>query len=365
MDNKIRASDKSSELLSVLCFHWDKKMNLARIKFIVLMILSLCKVQTVNYEKLATAFDSSASTSSNLRRIQRFMSNYQLDMDLVARFIYYLLPHQPPYALAMDRTCWEFAGKEINILVLSVIYRGCAFPILFSTCPGKGNSNWKDRAILINRFTDLFGEKSIASLAADREFIGSEWMNYLRSKNISFYLRIKGNYIVQTRSGYKIRIDKLFDFLKVNQQYSFKRMFLQKGTKCYLTGIRFINKEGKQELLVVASVRTEKDVLNAYKMRWEIESAFKALKSSGFNLEDTHLSDRFRIEKLFAIVCMAFTWAYVIGDHLDKNIKPIRILRNGRRAYSIFKYGLNYICRFILTGFKIKNFDPIRFLSCT
>ena len=223
------------------------------IHIFMLMILSLCKVQTVNYEKLATAFDSSASTSSNLRRIQRFMSNYQLNMDLVARFIYCLLPHQSPYALAMDRTCWDFAGKEINILVLSVIYRGCAFPILFSTCPGKGNSSWKDRAILINRFTDLFGEKSIASLSADREFIGSEWMNYLRSKKISFYLRIKGNYIVQTRSGDKIRIDRLFDFLKVNQQYSFKRMFLQKGTKCYLTGIRFINKEGKQELLVVAS----------------------------------------------------------------------------------------------------------------
>ena len=28
-----------------------------------------------------------------------------------------------------------------------------------------------------------------------------------------------------------------------------------------------------------------------YKFRWQIETAFKAMKSSGFNIEDTHLRD--------------------------------------------------------------------------
>ncbi len=37
------------------------------------------------------------------------------------------------------------------------------------------------------------------------------------------------------------------------------------------------------------------------------------MKTSGFNLEDTHLTDIDRIEKLIAIVTIAFCWAYLVG----------------------------------------------------
>ena len=39
---------------------------------------------------------------------------------------------------------------------------------------------------------------------------------------------------------------------------------------------------------------------------------FKSLKSSGSNIEDTHLTDLDRIEKLFTVVMLAFTWAYIV-----------------------------------------------------
>ena len=83
-----RVESKSSELVSI--FHEQSGWNLARVKFFVLMISALCKVQTVGFEKLATAFDCNASTSSSLRRIQRFMSAYLLDTDLIARLIFRL-----------------------------------------------------------------------------------------------------------------------------------------------------------------------------------------------------------------------------------------------------------------------------------
>jgi len=54
-------------------------------------------------------------------------------------------------------------------------------------------------------------------------------------------------------------------------------------------------------------------------MRWQIETMFRAFKSSGFNMEDTHLIDIKRISKLVAIVCIAFTWAYRIGIFIDQN----------------------------------------------
>jgi hypothetical protein len=40
-------------------------------------------VQVVCFEKLASGFENSCGSDSSLRRIQRFMSDYKLDKDLI------------------------------------------------------------------------------------------------------------------------------------------------------------------------------------------------------------------------------------------------------------------------------------------
>jgi len=72
------------------------------------------------------------------------------------------------------------------------------------------------------------------------------------------------------------------------------------------------------------------------KERWQIETAFRAMKTSGFNLEDTHLTDIERIEKLVAIVTIAFCWAYLVGIYLHEHDKPIKTLNNGKQRKSFF-----------------------------
>jgi len=68
------------------------------------------------------------------------MSGYLLDMNLIARLVFALLPHKPPYRLAMDRTNWKFGLSNINMLVLAIVYQGVAFPILVQMMPKFGNS---------------------------------------------------------------------------------------------------------------------------------------------------------------------------------------------------------------------------------
>ena len=142
---KIKTECKSSEIISILTQNFSGKMNLARIKFFGLFICALCKVQTVCFEKLATAFENEAAYGSSLRRIQRFMAGYVLDTDLIARLIFKMLPHQPPYRLAMDRTNWKFGRTNINVLTLAIVYQGVAFPILISMLDKRGNSHTGER----------------------------------------------------------------------------------------------------------------------------------------------------------------------------------------------------------------------------
>ena len=96
-----------------------------------MFVTALCKVQTVGFEKLANAFDSEAQAASSLRRIQRFIAQYVLDSELVAKLIFALLPNKENLKLSIDRTNWKFGQTDINIFMLGVIYKGVAFPLLF------------------------------------------------------------------------------------------------------------------------------------------------------------------------------------------------------------------------------------------
>lgn len=357
---------KSSELTSVLSEYFGKSMNLARIKFVSLFVIAICKVQTVCFEKLSYRFDNGTNRSSSLRRIQRFMAQYTLDHDLVARFIFALLPHDPPYILAMDRTNWKFGETNINALVLTITYQGVAFPILFKLMPKRGNSHTTERIQMMNHYIKLFGKDTIGCLTADREFVGEHWIDYLNFNGIDYHIRIRDNFRVKNlRTGKQAKASWLFNDLKLNETRFLHQIYYVNNQLCYLSASKIKNKEGKPELHVVISYRRPELSSALYKERWQCETAFRALKSSGFNIEDTHLTDIDRIEKLFSLVVIAFTWSCLVGIYLNEHVKPIRVLKSGNRAKSFFKYGLEYIAIILLnTGFQ-SDIDIFKFLSCT
>jgi len=360
-----KAEIKINLLSDTLTEFFGSNMNLARIKFFGLFITALCKVQTVCFEKLACSFDVASNQGSSLRRIQRFMAGYCLNTDLIARFVFALLPHSPPYRLVLDRTNWKFGSKDINVLMLGIVYRGVAFPVLYTMMPKFGNSSTRERIDLINRFVRLFGQDKIECLLADREFVGSKWLEFLNSLAIPYHIRIRENFYVSIpRNGHRIKVSTLFGHLRVNQSDFHKGIVCINGQLCYLSASMVLNKQGKPELQVIVSFNKPDQAQSIYKERWQIETAFKALKSSGFNIEDTHLTDLERINKLFALVIIAFAWVYKAGIYLNELI-PIKIKKHGRKAKSIFKYGLNYIANVLflndLDAFK----TCCKFLSCT
>ena len=153
--------------------------------------------------------------------------------------------------------------------------------------------------------------------------------------------------------------------LKSDRRNSTTSSFLHKGQYVYLAGSRIKNSDGIPELQILICFNRPEDGVATYKKRWEIETAFRAMKSSGFNIEDTYLRDRVRIARLFAMVCIALVWAYLVGEHKDIYVKPIKILKHGRRAKSLVKYGLEEISNVLFRPTYTPKFDVFKFLSCT
>ena len=313
-------------------FPWHK----ARVKFISAFILSLIKLTTVNFTKLANALNGKAKKKSNYRRIQRFFAEFDFSYDLVADLILHLLPVKSDFIVSMDRTTWSFGKLTINILTVGIVYQGVVFPIAWMLLPKKGNSNTPERIQLMERFFKRVDKDLIQCLVADREFIGQEWFAWLKSQGVRFAIRIRENATTPNGKG-DIALRRLFADLSIHQQRILHKPRRIYGHYLYLSVIRL-----EEELLIVASNQKGPSALEDYKRRWGIEVLFAALKSRGFDLEQTHLVHLERIEKLIALLAIAFTWAHLVGEWIAQT-QPLKIKNHGRKERSLFRYGLDHL----------------------
>lgn len=361
----ISSIDQNKQLLDVFQSHFTGFLNLARVRLICLFISALCKVKTVNFSKLSSGFETRSKAASNFRRIQRFISQVELPMIWISKIIFSLLPQKSSLVLVMDRTNWKFGNNNINILMLGVSYKNIAFPLMFRMLDKRGNSNTSERIALIEDFISYFGKDCIDCLLADREFIGEDWLNFLNTNGIRYYIRIRNNFkIFNPRKQKEIYAWHLFNNLKIGELRHYPKIVRMHGEYCYLSGMKTI-KDGKIDFCIIVSFNKPEQARHYYAKRWQIETLFKGLKKSGFNLEDTHVIHLERLEKLLMLVMVAFVWCYKVGDYIDQMIRPIKIKTHGRRQVSIFKYGLNYISECLLSGFNKLNINLMKFLSCT
>ncbi len=345
-----RDCDKVNQIVPIMQEHLGPVMNLARIKLLAFVLHALCIVQTVSLHKISSAMPTGVERDSNLRRLQRFLAGYALSLDLIAIVIFALLPVKTGLVLSLDRTNWKFGDVNINILMLGVTYKGVAFPLLFTMLDKRGNSNWKERTRLIDRFIRLFGAECIDSLVADREFVGKQWVGYLNNRRIRYCLRIKQNFWLRNpKSSEDVRAWHLFHGLRLGQERVYDKLFLLKGEYVYIAGAMLKNSDGVPELQILICYNRPEAAVATYRQRWQIE---------------THLRDIDRIARLTAMVCMALVWAYLVGEHKDMSVKAVRILKHGKRAKSLVKYGLEEIANVFLRPLYKPKFDVFKFLSC-
>ena len=123
--------------------------------------------------------------------------------------------------------------------------------------------------------------------------------------------------------------------------------------------------QGADYLLIVTNANP-KESLELYAQRWEIEQFFKAIKKTGFDFEETHLTDLDRIDTLFSLISIAFVWAHRLGEHLHAHVKAIKLKKHGYPAQSFFRYGLDFL-RSIIAHIHLKYKDfhaALMVLSC-
>jgi len=338
------------------------KWHGARLSFLALFLIALFRVKTVNLSELSTGFMGKAKAESNYKRLQRFLREFEIDYYTLAKLVIEMMSIPEPWVLSVDRTQWQFGSKVFNILTLGVVYQGVAFPLLWWMLEKKGNSNTQERVDLLEEFVDIFCDRKIACICADREFLGHNWLKYLLSQPmIAFRIRIRENELLGD-GEHQLSTRIVFSHLKIGQSQISRQKKLLWGHWVYVGALRL---EDNSLLTVIAPSYTNQ-LIHDYGQRWGIETLFGIFKSRGFNLEDTHLTDSERLSRLLALLTIALCWAYRTGQWLSQQ-QPIQIKKHGRKAKSVFRYGFDYLRRifFNLEQYESDFYQSLRFLSCT
>ena len=228
-------------------------------------------------------------------------------------------------------------GKvPITLLTVGILYQGMAFPIGFKMLDKKGNSNTQEPIDLMKRVCQHIRPSEIRAWVADREFIGRKWFQGLTKNDIPFVIRLKENAILQTGQN-AIPVKKRFANLTLNQQTTLPKPGCVSGQSLFLLAIRC-----PDDGVILASNTPGNHALETDKKRWGIEVLFATLKRRGFDLEQTHLTEKDRIEKLIALLTLAVCWAHLIGEERAHHT-PLKMKNHGEKEKSLFRYGLDYL----------------------
>ncbi len=338
----------NNELISILKEGFS--LHGARLSCISCFIRALIIVRTVNLSSIASALNPSVYPESNEKRLKRFFAEVSLDKASFAKLMLKLLPQADAYVLSLDRTNWQIGSFKINILMLGICHKGIAFPLLWTLLDKRGNSNTKERLDLLDELLTIVPASKIEAIVADREFIGKTWLKGLKKRKLSFVMRLKNNTIIGSKAKDKAASLRYKHLAKGETYVCPKRVWIY-GLRLSLA----VTKSQEGELLVLACNDTPERAFVRYAQRWNIECLFSALKTRGFNLEDTRLTTAARLDHLIVMLSIAFAWAHILGDWVYKQ-RPLKLKKHGYLPVSFFRRGLTYL----RTAFLASEAKPAR-----
>jgi hypothetical protein len=112
--------------------------NKARINFLAKFTLALVQVKTISLVQISSVMSGRAKQDSHYKRCQRFLRFFDLPFAEIARLVIKLLGIPKPLVISIDRTDWYLGETPLNVFMLSVVFKGVAFPLLWTVLEKKG-----------------------------------------------------------------------------------------------------------------------------------------------------------------------------------------------------------------------------------
>ena len=303
--------------------HLEKQLGRAHFLMLLLLINIIQAEKKVRLETIARVFPIWITCEGRRRKLQRFLNLPSLTISsllwpIISYWLQKWVPKKPKQKLylAIDRSQW----KNINLLMVSVIWSRRAIPLAWRLLPHIGNSNQEEQESVLSSVLAMFNDYQIVVLG-DREFCSLDLATWLQERNVGFCLRLKKATCLEVENQIWQRLDELPIKPGVALYYQGKRIRKTVPVSGFALAAKwkrsYRGQTPKEPWYILTNLGSLTESIEVYKRRMGIEEMFRDCQTVGYNLEGTSLKGN-RLINMILLMTLAYSSARFQGTELKK-----------------------------------------------
>lgn len=326
----------------------------AQIKRIVLLCRCIILSARLHLSFLARCLPMRIQQDSRIRWLRRL---------LAARFMRQDLVYQPllrqslsrfklkEWHLIIDRTNW--LDHDVDIVTISLHYHRRCIPLIWQQIK-HGGVPLADYVALVKQCARLIPPSVEVVFHGDVEFGGAEMLRTLRQLGWDFILAQRHHvqfYLIGAAKG------QALNTLPVSPQHPCQVANVDLFAQERIGAIQIVafwqkqlDKDGqlRREVCYLAtSLPLSRNIRRLGSRRWGIEPFHRDYKSSGWQLEQSHLKDEASREGLLLALALCYLLCVSLGRWLCKTGHRAYIDNHPKRHLSLFRLGWDFIVHYI------------------
>ena len=332
-------------------------LSTPRLNNLIAMIIGITSSHSVVLSKISQELKdcySSGTEESKIKRLQRFLSNKDINPEKLYEFFAYKLLQKYKFRsksiyIIFDHTTIE---DRFVILQFSLKVGRRAIPLWFKLFRYKqdGNKDFihvKEGLKFLHKILTPYGFD--VTILADRGFKSIDLFAFI-DEVLQWKYCIRCTKDLGISIAGKRKIKKLDDITptKGSTKYFYN---IKLTAQEYICNIAVCKAQDAEDVWFIANNISGPYAIREYKKRFDIEEMFRDFKSNGFNLEDTWTKDIQYAKMLYFCVCIAYIYIISLGVSCTKDKKNNLLGStkniNGKkvRIYSLFTTGVKWFKR--------------------
>jgi Transposase DDE domain len=317
-------------------------------KVLALFVLGAMRAESIVLSRVAEELltETEAKVPSIERRLQRFLSNERLEVELVwEQFLAQVLPfwQGKEVTLILDLTPFE---EYAQVVYVGLLQQARVLPLAWKVMPGQESweqGQWEIVAHLFERVARLLGAAD-CTLIADRGLSCLTLIQLCHAHGWHYVLRIKQEeYLQRKRYGHFHDWQTGSQVVSHPGQSWFGTVRLWKEHE-FETQMSAVWEAGYEQAWFLLSDRPAgRTIVKRYRWRMRVESTFQDMKRRGWQWESSHVRQLAHLERLLLVLFLAFWWLMHLAASCVHSGRRDRYDRHDRRDKGHLRLGRLYL----------------------
>lgn len=310
---------------------------------LAMLVAGIVSGRKAQLSEIGFHIPSAAQPASLAKRFQRFVKNERVIKEaLFLPFAEMLLAHLAGKRLFLSMDASQ-VGRNCMTLMVSVIYRQRALPLVWIVYEGRKGHTTADRHIsVLQLLAMLLPSEAEVVLLGDAEYDSVDLLDWVTTWTSWRYVMRTEPRILINESGLAYRLSDL-----LSDQYGTVAvadvLFSGRLFEAPMV-VATWEQPHKKPLYLVSNHACLQDMVRFYGKRFKIETLFSDQKSRGFHIHKSHLRHPARVARLLLAAAIAYIWMIYLGGTVADDAQRRRLIdRPNRQDKSLFRLGLDWL----------------------